>query len=369
MWDYLFVLIVGLVLGLALRWGFSVLPREEWVVLGSRPTAKTIDGGWVGQNYNYMGVFAGGSVAAALLVLFLLLGAIRIPSGFSAGIVVSAMPLCILASMKLARFLEKKSYAFSTEAAYFAGAFAFPGASLLIGRLVGMETKCELPLLPLLAALTVSYGYGESIGRLGCISEGCCWGKPLSASGPLTRRLVGSRSFVFSGDTKQIAYERGLNGHELVPIQAVTSVICLIAALSGTLLYLKSFYMAALVVSLSLTQGWRALSEFWRDDHRGNGRISPYQIMAVLMIPYVIALALVSPCDRLPVADLRAGLSSLWDPLVILCVQLFGLVVCFFMGRNRVTRSTIRFHLAQGSAFDINAYRKPHDVSRTVSNR
>ena len=103
MWDYLFVLTVGLILALLLRWGFSVLPREEWIVFASRPIAKASDGSWVARNFNYMGVFAGGAVAVALVVLFLLLGAIRMPSGFSAGIVVSAMPVCILASMRLAR--------------------------------------------------------------------------------------------------------------------------------------------------------------------------------------------------------------------------------------------------------------------------
>ena len=47
----------------------------------------------------------------------------------------------------------------------------------------------SLPVLPTLAALAVGYAFGEGIGRLACISYGCCYGKPLRTCGPRVKKI------------------------------------------------------------------------------------------------------------------------------------------------------------------------------------
>jgi phosphatidylserine decarboxylase len=90
----------------------------------------------------------------------------------------------------------------------------------------------------------------------------------------------------FSGRTKKISYESGLDGCEVVPVQALTTVICTAGGLVGMLLYLKGLHFAAFGLTMTVTQMWRAASENLRADYRGGGRMSAYQIMAVVAMPY-----------------------------------------------------------------------------------
>jgi hypothetical protein len=46
----------------------------------------------------------------------------------------------------------------------------------------------DIPLEPALAAMPVAYAYGEGLGRLACISFGCCYGKSLDQLSPRMRR-------------------------------------------------------------------------------------------------------------------------------------------------------------------------------------
>ena len=60
-----------------------------------------------------------------------------------------------------------------------------------------------IQVLPVCAAMAVAYGFGEGLGRLACISFGCCYGKPLSQVHPLIQKILNGRGFVFSGETKK----------------------------------------------------------------------------------------------------------------------------------------------------------------------
>jgi prolipoprotein diacylglyceryltransferase len=94
----------------------------------------------------------------------------------------------------------------------------------------------DLPLMPVMAALATAYALGEGVGRLACISFGCCYGKPMDQVHPLLRRLFARHAFVFTGPTKKIAYADGLDGREIFPIQAVTATLYCAAALAGAYL-------------------------------------------------------------------------------------------------------------------------------------
>lgn len=183
---------------------------------------------------------------------------------------------------------------------------------------------------------------------MACISFGCCYGKPLFQCGPWVRRIIGSHHFVFSGKTKKIAYEGGLDGTEVIPIQAITAILHLTVSLAGIFLYLKGFYSAALILVIVLTQIWRAVSEFLRADYRGGGKISAYQIMSMAAIVYVLVLVGASAPEPFTMAaDLGKGIATLWDPAVILFLQALGWAGLLFSGRSMVTACTMSFHVVE----------------------
>jgi hypothetical protein len=99
------------------------------------------------------------------------------------------------------------------------------------------------------------------------------------------------------------------------------------------------------VLSLSIAFGWRFVSEFLRADHRGAGRLSTYQWMAVMCVLYVIpAMMLLPEHDGVPrIAD---GLTVLRSPLTVLALAGLGLVVFLRLGISTITASIIQFRVA-----------------------
>lgn len=58
-----------------------------------------------------------------------------------------------------------------------------------------------LTMIPIMAAMAVAYTLGEGLGRLGCISFGCCYGKAIDTCHPLVRRIFSKTPFIFKGAT------------------------------------------------------------------------------------------------------------------------------------------------------------------------
>jgi len=58
---------------------------------------------------------------------------------------------------------------------------------------------------------------------------------------------------------KKISYASGLEGKQLIPIQALTCLLYVGVGLITTLLFLKGNYDVAFVSSMAVTQGWRTL--------------------------------------------------------------------------------------------------------------
>jgi prolipoprotein diacylglyceryltransferase len=75
----------------------------------------------------------------------------------------------------------------------------------------------EIPVMAALAAVMIVSGMGEGLGRIACISFGCCYGKPLAKVHPTVRRIFDKWNFVFSGKMKKISYASGMEGEEVVP--------------------------------------------------------------------------------------------------------------------------------------------------------
>src|SRR5262249_30213912 len=133
-------------------------------------------------------------------------------------------------------------------------------------------TPTHLPVLQTLSAMAIAYVFGEGLGRLACISFGCCYGMPLAGMGPLARRLFARFHFAFRGETRKIAYESGLGETKVVPVQALTSTVLVLTGLLATEAFLESSFRLALLLALGLSQLWRIFSETLRADYRGDLR-------------------------------------------------------------------------------------------------
>jgi hypothetical protein len=198
-----------------------------------------------------------------------------------------------------------------------------------------------------MAALSIAYTLGEGLGRLGCISFGCCYGKPLEECHPLVKRLFRRYHFVFHGETKKAAYEGRLGGEQLVPIQAITCVIYCLGALGGSLLFLHGHFTAALLLTVVLTQLWRILSETLRADFRGFGRVTAYQKMGMVSVAAMLLVTPFLPSSDYIDPEIVVGLAALWDPSLILAMQMLWLVFFLYFGRSTVTTATVTFGLVR----------------------
>lgn len=341
--DEWFVLGLTAVFTLVLSWGFRTLPREKWQILAALPTSKDGNGGWIGQNITYYGVFNANAYVLGVAVFILLLGSLSLPLTGIVVAVAALLAVCMPAASLVARVVEKKRYTFTVGGASFVGILVAPW--LVTGLNAVMAPSAGIPVMPFLAALALGYAFGEGIGRLACISFGCCYGKPLCRCHSRIRKLFEKRCFVFLGATKKISYADGLEGEQVIPIQAVTAVIYCGWGVLGVYLFLKGFYFTAFFTTLAVTQAWRTASEFFRADYRGGGKISAYQIMGGISILYglVILFFFSEPVFIRPV--IGTGLGYLWRPEMILFLQILWVAVFLHTGRSRVTGSSLSFHV------------------------
>lgn len=341
----LFILAVTVLAALLLTWGFRSLPNEEWQIMASVPIAKDASGQWQGLNLTYYGALSATAHIAGVVVICVLMGAVGVPPRGTLILVVTLLAICLPASRLVARLVEKKRYGLTVGGGAFAGLLVVPWVILIVNRIAGPLTGIHLPATPALAALSIGYAFGEGVGRLSCVSFGCCYGKPLSQIRPWLRKPLERYSFVFTGKTKKIAYESGLDGEKVVPVQGITAILYVGAALAAADLFLHAHHVAAACVSLVVTQGWRSVSETLRADYRGSTKISPYQVMSIVGIPYLVLLLLIIPVTPTAPPNVAAGLSALWDPGSILLLQVLWIGIFLYTGRSMVTGSTLNFYV------------------------
>lgn len=337
---------LGLACGAMLVWGFRRLPGEGWQFIAALPLSKNADGSWRGLNLTWYGLLSANAQTLAAGLLMVLLASLGIDWLITMGSLAALIGLCLPASRWLAQVVEKKSHTFTVGGASFVGFLTAPLLAWAADQTLG-HGQGLLPALPFCAALGAAYALGESLGRLACISFGCCYGKPLEDCAPLWQSLFARAHFVFWGSTKKIAYAGGLEGRKVVPVQALTAAIYLGACLGGAFLFLRGAYAASLLASVVTTQLWRALSETLRADYRGEGRLSAYQWMAVAAAVYAVLLAWLLPSPARPLPDLAGGLALLWRPGTLLFLQGLWVAALAYYGLSRVTASALSFHVVQ----------------------
>lgn len=339
--------VAALTLGLLalIVWGVRTLPAENWQMLAAVPLTKSEDGSWRGLNLTFYGFFSASGTAFGFVIMLLLLASVGMPVALSFALALFVLLVCVPASRVVAALVERKRNTFTVAGAAFVATIIFPVVLVLVRPLAARLLHHEILLLPTFAATAIAYVLGESIGRLACLSFGCCYGMPLREANPAIARIFRQHNLVVSGPTKKASYASGLAGEPLIPVQAITSVVFAIAGIAGVGLFLaQQFRLAALIPVLG-SWGWRACSESLRADYRGTSRISAYQVMAIVSVVYLGIFLLFTPSGVTVIPDLAAGFAQICSVAVILLVQFFWSCLFLYYGRSSVTASTVSFHV------------------------
>jgi len=346
MTDEIFVALCGLLTVFLFRWSFRHLPQEKWQFVASIPKCKGTDNCWEGINLTYYGFFNATAYTLACTLLILLTAAAGIPVGFTLILLVVILAICMPGSRMVARLVEKKPHTFSIGGAFFLGILLTPPLLMMVQPLSTRWFHQAVNPIVFLAAIAIAYCWGEGIGRLACISFGCCYGKPLSEVHPRLRPLFRHWHFIFQGSTRKIAYAHHLDGVQVVPVQAITAVLYTLTALVSIYAFLNQHFHAALLLSLVISQLWRFASEFLRADYRGNGHVSAYQYMSLAAVAIAIGVAAMAPFPpALEAVSILQGLARLWHPAMLLMLQVLWVIAFVYTGRSDVTGSTIQFHV------------------------
>ena len=342
-----FVLVLGALMAVMVFWAFKRLPEERWQFLASVPIMKDGSGHWHGLNFTYYGLLIANALVFGVAMLIILFGALRVPMSVTLTLIFAVLLVCLPAAKWVARLVEGKHCTFTIAGAFFVGIFTAPGVILALNALLPKAGFAPVPMTPALAAILIAYAFGEGLGRLACISFGCCYGVALQEAHPILRRIFDHWHFVFFGETKKISYASGLAGQQVVPIQAMTSLFYIGIGLAATWFFLKSQYGLAFVLTMAVTQGWRVLSEVLRADYRGDGRISAYQIMGIVAITFAAVHSYFTGDGGRVTADLATGLEALWHAEVLLALQTLWALVFIIFGKSMVTGAQISFHLRE----------------------
>ena len=341
------VIVVGfLVLGLTalFAWAFRHLPGEKWQIIATFPRQRKPDGTWRGVNLTYYGLFNALGIAAAVMVSVFLAGAAELPLTHMAVALVAILAVCLPASKIINRLVEGHWHGFTVGGASFAGIIIGPWLAAGIAHL-GQKAGGSQEAVNILAIMAIAYALGEGIGRLACISFGCCYGRPLTDFPNWLQKTFSHWTFVFEGRMKKSSYAGGFEGRHLIPVQGMTAIISSAASLVGMALFLGGFPLPGCVIPIMATQVWRFFSEFLRADYRGTGRISAYQWMALAGGTYSLAFCLLWPDAPRLTTSVAQGLALLWTPGAMLLIASLAVFVFIRMGVSTVTTAHITFNL------------------------
>jgi hypothetical protein len=342
--NVVFVSVLAVVLFGALAWGVKTLPAERWQMMAAIPMAKSGNGEWQGLNLTFYGFFSATATTFGIALTVVLLSSVGTPLLAAGAVIATMLAICMPASKVLAAVIEGKRNTFTIAGAAFLAAIILPPGLVVAQRALVAWFDITIHVLPILAAAAIAYALSESIGRLACLSFGCCYGKPLRATSPRVARMFEHHNLVFHGNTKKAAYASGLAEEPLVPVQAITSIVFALAGLAGLGLFLAGSWRLAAIIPALATWGWRALSEMLRADHRGHARISAYQWMALIAMAYLVVALTVIPSEG-PSPNLAAGLAQLTSAGVVVLLQVCWAWLFLFYGRSRVTGSVVSFHV------------------------
>jgi Prolipoprotein diacylglyceryl transferase len=202
-----------------------------------------------------------------------------------------------------------------------------------------------------IAAACIAYVLGEAIGRLACLSFGCCYGKPIDQCTSLQKALYSRFTETYRGRFKKISYASGLNDRPVIAVQSIACALLFSIFLVSLWLFWKGHIAASIVVSLGLSQLWRTYSEQLRADFRGRDGFTVYQAMALVgaFLSVVFAWIYGGSNATLIVASAYRGWIAATQAEVIVGSQLLAFVIVLYMGRSSVTSSRLELFLHEPS--------------------
>ncbi len=357
-WNLIILLLPFTVLLLALIWWASEkMTKARWQIFATIPLRLESDGLWRGLNLTWYGALTALAFILAIALLIVLTGSVGL--ALPAVLVLSAFIVVtsLVASRWVAQWVEKTPGTHTIGGALFALALTISIPIVLVAKFqtwFGLGSPYLASQVPaLLAALSIAYVYGEGVGRVACISFGCCWGVRVDQLNGRMRRIFDRMHFVFDGPTKKISYASGLEGIPVVPIQSITAVIHVLLGGWAIVHFYRGEFLFSILVSMGGSQFWRFASEFLRADDRGSGRISLYQWMALLTVPLIYAnVALItailpsSSSFKMVLPDLDWGLAALWAPIPLITLQIMGVYVFLKTGKSSVTTARLRLQMS-----------------------
>ncbi len=302
--NAVFIAVLAALMAALLLWGCRTLPEERWQMIAAVPVAKDREGEWRGMNLTFYGFFSATGSVFGIGMAILLLASVQVSMVVAIILVAGMVVLCLPASRLVAAIVEKKSNTYTIAGAAFVAAILLPPVVWFGGKALG-SWGFTLYAIPVLASAAIAYALAEAIGRLACMSFGCCYGMPLREASPALARTFRRFNTVFHGDTKKVAYASGLQEEPLIPVQALTSVVFTLSGLVGLGFFLGQYWRLALLVPMVGTWGWRAIAENLRADHRGHTRISVYQVMSLVAMAYMATTAFLLPANG-PAPDIAS---------------------------------------------------------------
>ena len=343
MTETLFLALSGTLFALAIGLGWRLLPHDRFQVLASLPLRPVGANRWQGCNLTWYGALLASAVVMGLLFVLTLAASGGVPAAPMLAVLLGLLVLCVPASRLVARVVEKKRHTFTIGGAFFCGLLAALPLILLVNGACARLGRPTLEPWVLLAALAVGGVLGEGLGRLACISFGCCYGRPLDECGHLTRALLAPIGFVFSASTRKAVYEGGLAGVRLVPVQGLSAVVLTATALFGCHLFLQGRFRTAFLCCVLVSQAWRVVAERLRADFRGVAIVSAYERMAVVAIVCAVGFGLLLPVQPAGPVAIGRGLALLSDPVVLMGLQLLWWLLFVLFGRSTVTGVSLAF--------------------------
>ncbi|TAG67352.1 MAG: hypothetical protein EAZ24_15595 [Burkholderiales bacterium] len=197
-----------------------------------------------------------------------------------------------------------------------------------------------------IAAACIAYVLGEAIGRLACLSFGCCYGRPLSQCTSLQKALYSRFTDTYRGRFKKIAYASGLNDQPVIAVQSIACAVLFVLFLLALWMFWKGYIAASIVTALGGSQLWRVYSEQLRADFRGRDGFTHYQAMAIVGALLSTAFAwFYGQAAPSALASALAGWRAVTQSEVIVASQLLAVLIALFMGRSSVTSSRLEMLL------------------------
>jgi hypothetical protein len=343
--NILFSVSICSVLLIIYFFAFRFLPGERWQVFASIPVHKNVNGRWRGVNITYYGIILSTGYVFAMVLFFILASSAGETWITIGGVSIGIMALFIPAAKIMAYIVERKKNTITVGGASFVMFAAAPWIIKGYNLLLAGNRLAEVNEIVIIASLTAAYAIGEGIGRLACISFGCCYGKPVSELPLFFREIFSKWNFIFSGHTKKISYHDHLDGSPVVPVQGITAVLYTVTACISVYLFFNGNFIISFFVSLTVTQGWRFLSEFLRSDYRGCTKISAYQLMSLFLIFYYAVYIMIFNPSASVEPVLYNGLVFIWDPALFILLGAMWTGSLLYTGISSVTAAEISLYV------------------------